>query len=322
MKTPLTLALVAAVVVPVGIASQAQAMPATDPTTLARGADPQLTWLGGRTIHTASGREVAVPVKAGDAAYLRLLGKSQGQWVVVDGGYKTRVLAIRGGHARTVWSRISYEPATGYTLARGGDTVLQWYTDRGGTESATVFDLSGKKVATHTWGNWGEVLDFVGDRAILSFRHSVSWTPGTTPVQIAGYTGAADIERDLLFVADKDYRWGPTSLSAPGLPPWTASFSPRSVSPDGQWVAGFNVRMNKLQVRSMADGSLAPVSVSQTAGDALAWEPDGHVIVGVRTDLGNALVRCSVTGGCELATDWLKGQAVNLPYSPQAPEDY
>ena len=33
--------------------------------------------------------------------------------------------------------------------------------------------------------------------------------------------------------------------------------------------------------------------------------------------LGNALVRCDVEGACERATDWLKGQAVNLPYAPQ-----
>jgi hypothetical protein len=67
----------------------------------------------------------------------------------------------------------------------------------------------------------------------------------------------------------------------------------------------------------MSDAALAPVTLKDLSGDVLGWEPDGHVIVGVHTGLGNALVRCAVDGTCERATRWLRGQAINLPYTPQ-----
>jgi hypothetical protein len=312
----LTVLLVAAVALTVP-GRPAQADPATDPTTLPRGAEPQLTWLGGRTIHAANGHETQVPVPPSHAKYLRLLGKSRGQWIVVDPGVTTKVLAIRGKVARTFWKRTFYEPATTYALSRGGTRVVQWYSDRGGTTTATVFGLDGHVVRSRTWNAWGDILDFSGDQLVLGFRHTQTWTPGASPRPIAGRASAVDVGRDVLFVGDADYRWGPTSLAAPGTAPWYASFTPRSVSPDGSWVAGFNVGMNKLQVRSMVDGSLAPVTLKHAMGDVVGWEPDGHVIVGVHTELGNALVRCDVEGACERATDWLKGEAVNLPYAPQ-----
>jgi hypothetical protein len=296
----------------------AHATPGTDPTTLPRGADPKLTWLGGRTIHTANGQETQVPVPADHAEWLRLLGRSHGQWIVVDPGVTTKVLAIRGQVARTVWKRTFYEPATTYALSRGGASVVQWYSDRGGTTTATVFDLGGHTKQTRTWNAWGDVLDFSGDRLVLGFHRTQTWTLGAQPRPVAGQAAAVDIGKDVLFVADPDYRWGPTSFAAPGAAAWYASFTPRSISPDGAWVAGYNVRMNRLQVRSMADGALAPVTLKNAMGDVLGWEPDGHVIVGVHTRLGNALVRCDVQGACERATDWLdRDEAVNLPYTPQ-----
>jgi len=196
--------------------------------------------------------------------------------------------------------------------------VIQWYSDPASTTTGTVFGLDGDVVAERTWNGYGDILEYLGNELVLGMHKTQLWIPGEGyPVRVAPQAEAADLERDLVFVADPDYRWGPTSLSEPGTPPWYASFTPRSVSPDGLWVAGYNVRMNRLQVRSMADGSLAPVTLKSTTGDVLAWEPDGQLVVGVHTRLGKALVRCDVDGGCERATDWLKGQAVNLPYTPQ-----
>jgi hypothetical protein len=314
-RLALATAILAGLLVPT---AAAQAAPGADPTTLPRGADPDLIWLGGRTIHGPKGAETQVRVPASHAKYLRLLGKRKGQWYVVDPGVTTRVLAIRGDVMRTVWTRTFYEPATTYALSPGYDGVVQWYSDRGGTTTATVFDLDGQVVRTRTWNAWGDLLAFPGNYLVVGFhRHTQEWVLGGNPRPIAGPAAAVDIAHDVLFVGDHDYRWGPTSLLNPAAAPWYASFTPRSVSPDGAWVAGYNVRMNRLQVRSMADGSLAPVTLEDTAGDALGWEPDGHLVVGVHTRLGNALVRCDVEGGCERATDWLEGQAVNLPYTPQ-----
>ena len=297
----------------------AHATPGTDPTTLARGADPQLTWLGGRTIHATNGEETQVPVPAGHAEDLRLLGKSRGQWIVEDHvGWTTKILAIRADVARTVWKRTWYVYETTYALSRGGTSVVQWYWDPTGTTTATVFDLAGRVEQVKTWNEFGDLLDFSGNQLVVSlYERTETWSVGAKPRSIAGRAAAVDVRRDVLFVGDADGRAGPTSLLAPATAPWYALFTPRSVSPDGMWVAGYSTRMNRLQVRSMADGSLAPVTLKNPMGDVLGWEPDGHLIVGVHTRLGNALVRCTVEGACERATDWLKGQAVNLPYTPQ-----
>ena len=295
----------------------AHATPGTDPTTLPRGADPQLAWLGGRTIHAANGEETQVPVPAERADNLELLGRSRGQWIVLDhDGWTTRVLAIRGGVARTVWKRTWYVFETTYALSRGGTGVVQWYWDPNGTTEATVFDLSGRVVEVNTWNEFGDLLDFGGNQLVLSlYDRTQTWTVGAEPKPISGRAAAVDVRHDVLFVGDADGRAGPTSLLAPGTAPWYAWFTPRSVSPDGTWVAGYNRRKTRLQVRSMADGSLAPVKLKRPMGDVLGWEPDGHVIVGVHTRLGSALVRCDVEGACERATDWHKGQALNLPHT-------
>ena len=124
----------------------------------------------------------------------------------------------------------------------------------------------------------------------------------------------------MLFVDDADYDTGPTTLSAPGVPAWTASFLPRAISPEGAWVAGLSGA--KLVVRSMATGAKAPVSGLRLAGQpGLAWEPGGSLLVQVRAPKGDALARCTADGSCERATDWL-GQAVSFPDQGQYFENW
>jgi hypothetical protein len=292
----------------------------TDLTRLPRGADPAVVWMSGRTVHTADGRAETLPIPASHATSLRLLGRRHGAWIVFDNyGATVKVLAIKGHHVRTVWRHVVYDPGTVYALARGGDDIVQWFTDRGDRTSATVFDLRGHHVATHTFGA-GTILDFTGERLLLGFGRTVSWTPGSPPVKIAAGASWADARRDLLFVYDADYRTGPTSLSAPGVPPWTAGFEPRAVSPDGRWVAGLSG--TRLVVRDMTDGAKAAVTgLRLTRDPVLSWEPDGSLLVQVGTEKGYALVRCTVDGACEQSSDGLRSP-VSFPEQGQYFENW
>ena len=139
-------------------------------------------------------------------------------------------------------------------------------------------------------------------------------------MRIAGSASWADAQRDVLFVDDADYNTGPTTLSAPGVPAWTASFLPRAISPDGAWVAGLSG--SKLVVRSMATGAKAAVSGLRLARDpALTWEPGGALLVQVRSTSGDVLVRCTTDGACEQATDKLE-QTVSFPDQGQYFENW
>jgi hypothetical protein len=96
---------------------------------------------------------------------------------------------------------------------------------------------------------------------------------------------------------------GRDSLDAPGSPTWTAEFYPLAVSPDGQYVAGFHPGADGLQLRSLANGSVvrelsAPYYYNEPLG---TWESDGSVLVTVSVGRSDVVVRCPVTGACELA---------------------
>jgi hypothetical protein len=303
-------------------ASTASSSAATppDPAALPRGADPAVVWMSGRTVHTAHGRAETLPLPASHATSLRLLGRRHGTWIVFDNyGATVKVLAVKGPRVRTIWRHVVYDPGTVYALERGGDEIVQWFTDRGDRTSATVFDLRGHHVATRTFGA-GSVLDFADETLVLGFRKTVAWRPGSAPVPVAGGASWADAARDVLFVDDADYDTGPTALSAPGVPAWTASFLPRAISPDGAWVAGLSG--TRLVVRSMATGAKAPVSGLRLARQpALAWEPDGTLLAQVHGPRGEALARCTTEGVCERATDWA-GPTLSFPDQGQYFENY
>jgi hypothetical protein len=311
------LVLLAALLVPTAPSS---ALTPTDPTKLPRGADPAVVWMSGRVVHTADGRAETLPLPASHASSLRLLGRRHGAWIVFDNyGPTVKVLSVKGSRVRTIWRYAVYDPGVVYALARGGDEIVQWFTDRGDRTAATVFDLQGHRVASRTFGA-GSILDFTGDTMVLGFGKTFSWTPGSAPVRIAGSASWADAERDVLFVDDADYNTGPTTLSAPGVPAWTAYFMPRAISPDGVWVTGLSG--SQLEVRDLATGAEAPVSGLRVARDgALTWEPDGSLLVQVHSSKGEALVRCTTDGSCERATDWL-GPNVSFPDQGQYFENW
>jgi hypothetical protein len=295
----------------------------TGPTSFARGKEPRVAWLGGRVIHTAGGRTFTLPLAADRAPYLRYLGRSRHSWVVADlgpvQGRQSRVLTIHRGRAHVVVTVPSYYDRPSYLLGRHSNLVSSVDYDRGGAV-ATVYDLNGRVVGQRSYALGATVLDIHGDDVILGVGKTYHWHPGTPPVPFAKGAAMVDLARDVLF-ADHARTTGPTSLSSPGTPAWTTKdFSPRAISPDGRWVAGYSADsisrdFRRLEIRSMADGSLQPTTgLLLERNAALGWERGDRLLVGVHSDRGNALARCSVGGRCHRATDWLPGQAVTLPH--------
>ena len=286
-----------------------------DPTALALGDPPTVAWQSGTAVHLPSGKSVALPFGTAGRRY-EVLGRRGGEWIVVIPGYHAKVLAVKGAKVRTVWKHVYDESDTHYTLAKGGSLVVEWNFDRGGATYATVFDLKGKKVAKRRWGTTVRLLDFSGNTLLLGGHKTRLWTLPGKPVAVAPGASYGDLAGDLVFVDVTDDIVGPTSLSAPGTPPWTASeFIPELLSPDGQYVVGLTYTTKlKLQVRKMSDGSVQPVPAFKTTFDsALAWEPDGSLLFEVKKGPARALARCTVAGVCERATAWFKGRHLGFP---------
>jgi len=288
-----------------------------DPSTFPVGEAPAVTWQSGTAVHTASGTTVNLPLGKAVARY-EVLGKRGGQWIVVIPGYDAKVLAVKGTKVRTVWKHVYDEASTHYTVAEGGSLIAEVNYDRAGSTEITVFDLKGKVVAQRGWPRSVSLLDFSGDTLLIStFKATQTWAVGGKPVTVAPDALFGDLGGDLLFVNLPADTAGPTSLSAPGTPAWGSGiFIPQRLSPDGAYVAGLNFahRKIKLEVRKVADGTVQPVPAFRAGFDtALAWEPDGALLVMVKGSQGRTLVRCTVAGACERATDWLAAGVVGFP---------
>jgi hypothetical protein len=287
-----------------------------DPATLPVGDPPAVTWQSGTTVHTASGKVVTLPFGKAGAGY-QVLGKRGGEWIVVVPGYDARVLAVKGTKVRTVWKHVYDESATYYTLAKGGSLVAEWNYDRGGATGVAVFGLHGKVVAQRNWGGTVQLLDFSGSTMLISKgKKTQTWTVPGKPVAVGPGAVLGDLAADLLFLDLPGDATGPTSLSVPGTPTWSSTeFIPRALSPDGQYVAGLSyTTTGRFQVRKVSDGTVLPVPAFRYIyGSALAWEPDNSVLFEVKTSSGRALVRCTLTGVCDRATGWIKGQEIGFP---------
>lgn len=279
-----------------------------------------MTYQDGATVHLPSGRTVTLPAKGSG----QVLGKRHGAWIVVVGSGEPDVVAVKGSRVRTIWHHVYDESATSYSLVDGADQVVEWNYTRGGTTEATVFDLDGAVLDERSWGTWRDLLDADADGLLVAGRgQTFRWRPGTKPVPVAPAAWFADLGHDLLMVPAADDTVGPTALSAPGAPGWTAEFDPEAVSPDGTWIAGVTWnRRPRLAVRRLSDGTPAavpPIQVDRDpvmVGDShvqLRWEPDGDLLVVVRGDRGRAVVRCTTAGSCERATGWVKGRTLAFP---------
>ena len=118
---------------------------------------------------------------------------------------------------------------------------------------------------------------------------------------------------------------GPTSISDPQAPAWTAPLERVEVSPDGRFllgrVTGGDNAENHLQVRRLTDGHLvAAYDVRNLWRLTTQWEsPRSIIFLAARTGLGdvNALVRCRLDGTCNRATAWRELRSISMVRAPQ-----
>ena len=282
-----------------------------------------LPWLGGLTLHPATGPATHVPLPADHAATVLLLGPATGGgWVLADErGDRKVVLLLRGGRLSTIRSVDDPQDGTSFLLASDGTHVVEVDAPTTRRTDVWTFDLAGRDVHHLRRNGWQTLLGYDGTTVHLTgSRRTIAWRPGSAPEVIARSGGlAVDAPHDTLFTFDSAQgTYGPTSLAAPGAQVWSlppTDFYPRSVSPDGAYVAGLGgTRANHVQVRRMSDGSLVSDWRRHLAYERpLVWEDATHVVSVLRTRKGWALVRCDVGGGCTRITK-LSGDPLSLPF--------
>ena len=293
-----------------------------DPTTLPRGDDAHLTWLGGLTLHPSTGPTMHVPLPRDHAATVKLLGPAAGGgWVLADArGDRKVVLMLRGHRLTMVRSVSDPQDGTSFLLSSDGTHVVEVDAPTTRRTDVWTFDLAGRDRRHLRRPGYLTLLGYDGTTVHLtSSGRTIAWRPGSAPVVIARASGlAVDVPHDTLFTWDPGPgTYGPTALSAPGTQTWSlpaGDFYPRKVSPDGAYVVGLGGHSNDLQVRLMSDGSLVADWNRHLAFERpLLWENAGHVVSVLRTRRGRALLRCTVAADC-VRTTRPSGDPVSLPF--------
>jgi hypothetical protein len=279
-------------------------------------------WLGGLTLHPAAGPAAHVPLPEDHAVTARLLGPAAGGgWVLADTrGDRRVVLLLRGHRLTTIRSVHDPEQGTSFLLSSDGTHVVEVDAPTTVRTDVWTFDLAGRDVHHLRRPGWLTLLGYDGTTVHLTAsRRTIAWRPGKAPVVIARAGGlAVDVPRDILFTWDPGpSTYGPTALSAPGEQTWSlpsGDFYPRTVSPDGAYVAGLAGNANHVQVRRMTDGSLVSDWKRHLAYERpLVWESADRVVSVLRTRKGWALVRCVVGADCTRITG-LSGDPLSLPF--------
>ena len=134
-----------------------------------------------------------------------------------------------------------------------------------------------------------------------------------------------------MFVRTTGRDFGPTPISAPAVPAWSAPFQPLDVSPDGSTAIGLRITRSGfrsraiLDVRSMTDGTLLDHiafgpritvdnwSIINDHEQTARFEDDASFVFQLTTARGAVLVRCPVGGrDCERASD--VGSDISAPF--------
>ncbi len=281
-----------------------------------------LPWLAGLTLHPATGPAVHVPLPASHASSVRLLGPAAGGgWVLTDRrGDRALVLLLRGGRLRTVRSVDDPQGGTSFRLSSDGRRVVEVDAPTTARTDVWTFGTTGRDVAHLRLPGWAELLGYDGRTVVLGRSGRTLGWRARSPAYVVDRLGAVAVDQasDVLFTFDpKAATYGPTSLARPGPQRWSlpsTDFFPRSVSPDGQLVAGLAGDPDHVQVRRMTDGSLISDWERHLAFERpLVWADADHVVSVLRTRSGWAPLRCTLGGECVRAAD-LSRDPVSLPF--------
>lgn len=299
------------------------------PGALKPGHRPRTTYMVGRTIHPKTGDPIVLDVPRARWEGLRLLGRGDRGWVVQSSGDPFLVYNVSArGTAKPFLTLSSYDGDAEWRLSRDGSRVLSWADDRGGFSSVTVYGVNGRRLGGRSFGSLGHVLDFAGPRLLATVDRTIWWWPESRPTLVTPRSSRmAAPGRDTLFVVRDDGRVGPTKLSAPGTPRWTARFDAIRISPDGRYVLGRRQDgeawpINVLEVRRLTDGHL--VRAFRLGDDdwlrrsTIWWESARAFLFRVETSRGRTVVRCWVGGTCNRATRWVQDTDFSIPFeNPQ-----
>ena len=282
---------------------------------LPRGPAPESPYLAGLTIHDGAHR-VHVPLQVGRSHYVALLGATRSGYALADFGPKWATVYVLGDrHLREVRRVENRDRWTGFLLGTDGRHILEVNRLEEPVVKVSVYDLHHRHVQQTGIEGFTGVAAFDGHTAYLVGYESWVWVPGHPKTQIwPTPVAGVDTARRLLWVSVPTpggfgEQVGPTSLDAPGAPLWSASFFPVEVSPDGQYVSGMRSGADGLQIRRLSDGSLvrelsAPFRYYNPLG---LWESDGSVLAMVSSGRSDFVVRCPVSGACEVAVPKTRG---------------
>jgi hypothetical protein len=284
----------------------------------------ELAWLDGHTLHRTDGSTLTLPWSrtAARERSLRLLGKTPEGWLVKDfTGNTWNVWLVRHG-ARTRLSQhaVSEGDIVHVTLSSDRQRyVVRTYSGDPSENPVTVRDLAGDVLASRLFPNDAEVLAFNGTRAVVGVADTQVWDVDADEVQPVGRDAFdADLAHDLAFVADPETsEVGPTSLSSPMDPPWSAPMRQITVSPDGDRVLSRVGGSRVFTVRDTVTGAVEKsFRISYPTGDPVEWESDdAFVIVGSPDGLGDheVIARCTVAGRCTAASRTRALDTLSLP---------
>lgn len=304
------------------------------PASLERGAGAKVPTLQGGRLRPADGSgvlRVTVPAVRGQ---LRLLGRrSDGSWMVAaqtQVAQRVHAIAPDGTHAPVPGTRtgVQRQMRAGWLLSRDGTALVQ--TKWGAYDSKQVIrDAVTGKVLQGFWTDRSALpLDADEGRLVVRLDRGVrDIVPDVSNDRVVRNANGAVIARDLLFARVKGLRHGPTSISDPGTPDWSARFAALDVSPDGKLVLGtrltrtFDRKPRVLELRRMSDGRLLqafryggrtePSDIHTQDEQTARFESSSRFVLEVRRQKRSILVRCTVGGSCQRASGW--GPRISVP---------
>lgn len=288
---------------------------------LDRGSHAKVPWLHSNVVHTATGKTVTLPWKPERARdRLRsLLGHTSRGWMLrsSDGEYMQRLwVATHKKRTSLESDGVSGGENINFFLS---DDAQRYLTDGSDGESTSmrVNTLGGAQVASRSFDyEYGWVLDFSGPRAVVGGGSALAqlWTVDSDTVEDLGTAAlTADLAHDLLIAYDPESgESGPTAISAPAEPAWTAPMKEAVVSPGGGRVLSSDPdNLNLLTVRSVETGAVqVSFKIRYRFRAAPVWEDNNSfVLIAQRlendSDGPKALVRCTLAGTCVRVSGWM-----------------
>jgi hypothetical protein len=285
--------------------------------TLPRGAAPRISWLSLNVVHTPNGHTHRLPWTEKGAAdrYLTLQGRSPEGWVVTDYEYGSGATAwlVHGDEERELTSHSDGNDEFTWMVARDGTALLSRAFTEGSPASIGIIRVSdGTTVDHESFSGRGDAFDFSGPEALLGAdEDTVLWELGGDVTPLGTEAVAGDIRHDVLIVPGAvPGTVGPTTISDPGPPTWSAPLEFVEVSPDGRFlvgrVSGGDNGQNHLEIRRLSDGLvMAAFDIRGIVRVSTQWEsPRSIMFIGANSKEQTALVRCRLDQTCNRATAW------------------